>query len=88
MPASLKSADIDILGREFSRAYVQGISSFPDIHGMRILIGDKYFIVHQMGKGFFLVIVSRTPDLPRDILELIPGEADPLPPPNSGEENL
>ena len=79
MPAGLQQSDIDILGREFSRTYDQGISFFPDIQDMQILIADKYFYVHRTGAGICLVIVSRTDSLPRDISDLTAGLADQFP---------
>ena len=77
MPAFLKPADIDTLGREFTHAYVQGSSFFPDVHGIQILIGDKYFMARELEPRLFLVIVSQTPYLPPDIIRLLSEETDP-----------
>ncbi len=87
MPAILKQADLNTLGREFSRAYSQSLLAFSDVHGMQIRIAEKYFIVHQIRAGFFLVIVSRTPSLSRELCGLIPGLAESSPVPGPDREN-
>ena len=70
MPAFLEQTDIDTMGRKFTHAYIQGRSFFPDVHGIQIRIGDKYFMAHELEPGLFLVIVSRAPVLGPEIIRL------------------